>query len=75
MKRYNKKEISIENLPGLTNTLQAMVQQGDIRLEKMYCVFTIETEPNEVFVLTPYDFLDLNPKPKFSHFNLYQVIE
>ena len=75
MRQYSKKEISIENLPGLTNALQAMVQQGDARLEKMYCVFTVETEPNEVFVLTPYDFLDLNPKPEFSNFNLYQVIE
>lgn len=75
MKRYNKQEISIENLPALINALQTMVQQNDVRLEKIYCVFTVETEPNEIFVLTPHDFLELNPKPKFSNFNLYQVIE
>ena len=72
--KYDKKNIPIEQIPGLTNTLKAMIQQGDERINKIYCVFMTETEPNEVFVLTPYDFVDLEQKPKFYNFSLYQVI-
>ena len=73
--KYSMEKIPIEQLPELRKVLQTMIEQNNQRLERMYCVFTTKTEPNEIFVLTPYDFLNLNFEPQFYNFDLYQVIE
>ena len=70
--KWNKKHIPLVQLPALTNTLKQMIQQGDERLEKMRCVFR-QTGTDIYFIFTPYDFIDLDPKPQIETFFLYQA--
>lgn len=70
--KWNKKRIYIEDLPAIAEELQRLIKSGSPLIEDMRCVFTQEGTDAR-FMLMPYDFLDLEPKPAINVFYLCQV--
>lgn len=72
--KWKRKRIYIEDLPTLVTQLQKLVKEGAPVIENMRCVFT-QNETDMCFMLMPYDFIDLNPKPEINIFYLYQAFK
>lgn len=70
--KWEKRSIPIEQLPALALSLKQLVAQGNEQINYLRCVFKQEGT-NIPFVLMPYDFLDLDPKPVISKFFLYKM--
>ena len=70
---WTKKEIQIENIPGLINTFQTLIKDGHPTIETFRCMYQLENEA--IFhMLTVFDFLDNLPKEKIVKFILYQMV-
>lgn len=72
--KWEKQAIPVEKIPEVTNRLLLAIKNGDDKIEKMRCVYKAENSAVTV-ILMPYDFIDLNPKPKIVEFYLCQVLE
>ena len=72
--KWKKKQIYIEDLHKITEQLQQLVKEGAEIIEDLRCVY-IQEDTNMTFMLMPYDFLDLNPRPAISKFFLYQAFK
>ena len=64
--------IPLDQLPATFNKLLIAIKNGDNKVDKIRCVYYPE-DSNIPIMLTPYDFVDLNPKPKVQKFYLYQL--
>lgn len=71
---WKKKRIYIEDLSALITQLQKLIIDGSPLVENIRCVFTQEGSDIR-FMLMPYDFIDLNPKPEINIFYLYQAFK
>ena len=71
---WQKKIIPVQTLEGLFNTFKVMIDTGDERLKDMRCIYTID-DTNMTYVLTVFDFMDLNPIPDIKSFSLGQMVK
>lgn len=71
---WKKHSIPIIQLPGLLNTLKNMVKSGDEKLNNMRCIYTID-DTNMTYILTVFDFIDLDPLPSIKSFTLGQMVK
>lgn len=71
---WKKHSIPIIQLPKLLNTLKDMVKSGDEKLNDMRCIYTID-DTNMTYILTVFDFIDLDPLPSIKSFSLGQMVK
>jgi len=72
--KWSKKQIDVNELPNIINQLLMAIKNGDDKIERMRCVYKAE-DSSVLTMLMPYDFIDLNPKPKIKEFYIYQVLD
>lgn len=72
--KWQKHPISTQSLEGLFNTLKVMIDAGDERLNNMRCIYTID-DTNITYMLTAFDFMDLDPLPSIKSFSLSQMVK
>ena len=66
--------IPIEDMPTIIKQLQIYVQSGNSKIEEYRCVY-IEKESDMIYMLTAFDFLDLEDKSKIKKFHLCQMVK
>ena len=62
------------NIEAALKNLEMNVKNGNPELENIRCVFTTD-EDNIVHMLTPFDFVDLDPRPNIKSFSIYQAFK
>ena len=72
--KWKKQVIAPENIPLLTEKMSKAIKSGDETIEKYRCVYIVK-DSSITNILTPYDFIDLEPKPEITKFYIYQVLD
>lgn len=62
------------DIEAMIKRLEENVKNGNPTLENIRCVFTTD-EDGIIHLLTPFDFIDLNPRPNIKSFSLYQAFK
>lgn len=50
------------------------IKNGNPQIDNLRCIYTVD-ESNITYLLTPFDFVDLNPRPKIKSLTIGQVLE
>ena len=66
--------ITNEKIPLVISQLDKDVKNGNPALDNMRCIYT-EEDSNIIHLLSVFDFIDLNPRPKIKSLMISQVLE
>jgi len=71
---WKKNKVPSDRLAECFNVLMNDIKKGTSAIESMRCVY-IQEDETFPHVLTPFDFMDLDPKPQIKAFYLYQAFK
>ena len=72
-------KIKITHIPNdkisfVISQLDKDIRNGNPSLDSIRCIYT-EENSNIIHLLSPFDFVDLNPRPNIKSFTIGQVLE